>query len=265
MPENETKNEGWPVMITWRQRLIEWAVSVVIIGLLIVLLLPAVSNPVGAARRMQCVHNLKQIGIALHNYHDTYDCLPPAHTVDENGRRLHSWRVLVLPFLEDGQEIYDRIKLDEPWNSEHNKTLFESMPPHFACPETRTGRKREDIRRPQWTRYQVIVGPDTLFPGAECRPLPDPGHRAETLLVVESTVYVQWMSPLDLPAEALEMGVPEEGRQFPAQAVGSAHAAGANVLLADGVVKFRSCQTTPDELRQASRVKESAITDRSSP
>ena len=56
---------------------------------------------------MQCGNNLKQIGIALHTYHDEYKSLPPAYVCDESGKRMHSWRVLLLPYMEQ-QELYKK-------------------------------------------------------------------------------------------------------------------------------------------------------------
>ncbi len=69
------------------------------IGILIALLLPAVQAAREAARRSACSNNLRQIGVALHNYSDTYGCFPPAFTVDQQGQPMHSWRALILPYL----------------------------------------------------------------------------------------------------------------------------------------------------------------------
>ena len=62
------------------------------------------------SRRSQCKNNLKQIGLALHNYHEKYQAFPPAYTVDATGKPLHSWRTLILPFV-DQQALYDKIDL----------------------------------------------------------------------------------------------------------------------------------------------------------
>ena len=71
--------------------------AVIVLGFcLISLILPAMSYPRKAVWRAQCRNNLKQIGLALHNYHDTYESFPPAYIADENGRPMHSWRVLLL-------------------------------------------------------------------------------------------------------------------------------------------------------------------------
>ncbi len=74
-------------------------------GILAGLLLPAVQAAREAARRVQCSNNLKQIGLALHNYNAAYKSLPPPYTVDANGQKLHSWRTLILPFIEQKRHL----------------------------------------------------------------------------------------------------------------------------------------------------------------
>src|SRR5262245_15742705 len=75
-----------------------------------------------AARRMQCSNHLKQIGLALQNYHDTFGSFPPAYIADSKGQPIHSWRVLILPFIEQRQ-LYDKYRFDEPWDGPNNSNL----------------------------------------------------------------------------------------------------------------------------------------------
>jgi len=79
--------------------LIELLVVIAIIAVLVALLLPAVQQAREAARRAQCKNNLKQIGLALHNYHDAFGCFPPVASTDAQGNPLLSWRVALLPYL----------------------------------------------------------------------------------------------------------------------------------------------------------------------
>jgi hypothetical protein len=102
-------------------------------GVLVGLLLPAVQASREAARRMSSSNNLKQIGLAMHNYHAAFNRFPAAAITDANGEPLLSWRVAILPFVEE-QELYNRFKLDEPWNSEHNIALMDEMPALFSDP-----------------------------------------------------------------------------------------------------------------------------------
>ena len=85
-----------------------------------------------AARKMQCSSYSKGILLAFHNYSDTHGALPPLYTVDDEGKPLHSWRVLILPFL-DQQDLYNQIRLDEPWDSEYNKQFHDRMFYYYQC------------------------------------------------------------------------------------------------------------------------------------
>ena len=119
--------------------LIELLVVIAIIAVLIALLLPAVQQAREAARRSQCKNNLKQMGLALHNYHDTHNSLPPAW-VDWDGtyvppvRAAHA-NVAILPFLEGGnvEELYD---YNERWDHANNQDLATVMPKIYQCPST---------------------------------------------------------------------------------------------------------------------------------
>ena len=101
------------------------------------LFLPAVRSAREAARRSQCVNNLKQIGLGFHNYHSSNDCLPAAAITDKDGRPLLSWRVAMLPYIESSP-LYSKFHLDEPWDSPHNLSLLEPTPLVYACPSDMT-------------------------------------------------------------------------------------------------------------------------------
>ena len=113
--------------------LIELLVVIAIIAVLIALLLPAVQQAREAARRSACKNNLKQIGLALHNYHNAYGSFPPAFVPDAEGHPAHSWRVLLLPYV-DGEELYSLYRFDEPWNGPHNSKLADKIPSVYRCP-----------------------------------------------------------------------------------------------------------------------------------
>jgi prepilin-type processing-associated H-X9-DG protein len=205
--------------------------TLVVIGVLIALLLPAVQAAREAARRSQCVNNLKQMGLAMLNYHDINGAFPPAMTIDPDGKPLLSWRVLLLPYLDE-QALYQQFKLDEPWDSPNNKPLLASMPRVYACPSLPTEGTDTSI-------YQVIIGPGTVFENSKSisiREITD--GTSNTLLVVESTAPVPWTQPSGLIYSP----------KAPVKGFGSAHPGGFNAAFADGSVRFLKNSISPQVL-----------------
>ena len=88
-------------------------------------------------KRIACNNNLRQISLALYNYEKADGCPLSAYIAGKNGRPMHSWRVLILPYLGD-DTLFKRYNLNEPWDGPNNKKLLDSMPGFFACPATRT-------------------------------------------------------------------------------------------------------------------------------
>jgi hypothetical protein len=156
------------------------------------LLLPCVQKVRDGEGWVQSQDSLQQIAHAMHTYHDIYKKLPPAVVTDKQGRPLYSWRVLLLPFLEE-KGLYEQFHLDEPWDSPHNQKLLEEMP---RCYLPQLGGNDP----PGLTRYQVLVGPGTAFerPGLTLTPQDFPDGLASTLLVVEAGEAVPWSKPADL-------------------------------------------------------------------
>lgn len=196
---------------------------------------------IGAARTMvhkrSCESNLIQIGIALRAYEAAHGTLPPAYIPDATGKPMHSWRVLLLPFLNE-QGLYARYDFDEPWDGPNNLQLVAYMPDVYGCPAD------PDARTLGETSYMVITGAETFFPDAE----PTSINRAQddlttSILVVETQVTgVTWLNPRDLKADRMQYVV---NGGF-GQEMGSHHAEGAHVLLADGTVLFLDDATPAD-------------------
>jgi prepilin-type processing-associated H-X9-DG protein len=200
-------------------------------GVGIALLLPAVQSAREAARRAQCVNNIKQMGLAMHNYHDTLRHLPPAAIRSEDGKPLLSWRVAILPFIEQ-QALYEEFHLDEPWDSDHNKALISKMPNVYACPS-----RPDDGAKDGLTHYQVFTGPSALFglpKGTQFRDVTD--GLSNTLMVVEGGEGVIWTKPDDIPYPS--QADLENQRIIPRPPVGSTHPGGFHAGFADGSVRF---------------------------
>ncbi|MDE2507699.1 MAG: DUF1559 domain-containing protein, partial [Planctomycetota bacterium] len=149
-----------------------------IVVLLIALFLPAVRTSRSAARRAQCVNNMREIALALHNYELAYEALPPAYTADAHGRPLHSWRTLILPYLEQ-EELYRTIDLAKPWNDPANAAALGTSLAVYHCPESRAA--------PNTTTYLAIAGPnDCLIPRTPRRLAEITDPRESTLMVIEA-------------------------------------------------------------------------------
>lgn len=115
--------------------------SAAVSGILLALLLPAVQAGREASRRSQSMNNMKNIMLAIHNIADQEKQFPPDDIRDATGKPLLSWRVRILPYLEQ-QALYDQFHLDEPWDSPHNKALIEKMPVYFQEPSSGIAQKQ---------------------------------------------------------------------------------------------------------------------------
>ncbi len=108
--------------------------------------------------KCSCENRFKLIAVALQNYHDSHGHFPPACTYDANGRPLHSWRVLILPYMEQIVP-YSKLDLRQPWNSPHNWQIIESIDMgEYHCPAVEG----------DWTEtsYLAVVGEGTMCPAA---------------------------------------------------------------------------------------------------
>jgi hypothetical protein len=144
-------------------------------------------------RRAKSLNNLKQLALAMHNYHDVHKHFPPASFTDKTGKPLLSWRVHVLPYVEEN-ELYRQFKLDEPWDSEHNKKLIEKMPDVFRVPALPA--------LPQYTTtYLVPAGEGTVFHDNAGTPLKEiKDGTSKTIFIVEANAdqAAIWTKPDDL-------------------------------------------------------------------
>jgi prepilin-type processing-associated H-X9-DG protein len=194
------------------------------------MLVPAVHSARVAAMRAQSTNNLKQIGLALHNFHSANNHFP-TDVRSKDGKLLLSWRVQLLPFLEQ-QVLFNEIHMDEPWDSPHNKPLLERMPAAFAVPNTPA--------EPGMTFYRGFSGPHALFDkkvekGVEIQQITD--GTSNTIGVVEAKEAVPWTQPdNDIPSGDDQIK-PDQIEALRAQ-LGGHFTGGFNALFVDGSVRF---------------------------
>jgi RNA polymerase sigma factor (sigma-70 family) len=184
---------------------------------------PKATAPPADANVMRSQNNIKQMALAFHNYADTNTGIfPPAAICDARGKPLLSWRVAILPYLEQ-DALYKEFHLDEPWDSDHNKKLLDKMPDIYALPGMRF---KGDAGL---TIYQVFVGKNAIFDGGRKVPFPASitDGTSNTLLVVEAAKPVPWTKPADIPL----------GEEDPRTQVGGWHGDFVNVGLCDGSVR----------------------------
>jgi Protein of unknown function (DUF1559) len=161
--------------------------------------------------RVASSNNLKMIGLGIGSYHDAYKRFPPAALCDAAGKPLLSWRVLILPHLDEFQ-LYQQFKLDEPWNGPTNAKLLSQMPSFYALPG--------DLKAPSgYTHYRVFVGNGAAFDkpiangkGVSLRQFTDGESR--TILVVEARDGVPWTKPDELDFDP-KAPLPPLGGRFP--------------------------------------------------
>jgi hypothetical protein len=150
-------------------------------------LLPPLQDARTAAGRAQSSNNLKQIMLAMHMYHDEHQAFPPQAIRSKEGKPLLSWRVALLPYLGENA-LYKEFRLNEPWDSAHNRPLVEKMPPSFASPHL-----GDALRAKGMTSYlaplskqppAVFVAPRPLTPEAEAKGERAVGEEAQSPLMV---------------------------------------------------------------------------------
>lgn len=218
---------------TWVELVVVLFIIVVLVGLLI----PARRTARPAARRMSCANNLKQIALALNNYESKYQSFPPVFTTDDHGRPLHSWRTLLLPFLEQ-ESLYQRIDLSKPWNAPENSILADQKLriPGYHCPETNPDADE--------TTYVVIVDDSTCFPAGKSVQLSQISDGAsQTIAVVElpKEQAVKWSSPSDLRLNDF-LQLVRSGKAI-------SHQQGFHVAMTDGSIQFISSDISNSDLR----------------
>ena len=184
---------------TGSRRVVKWTalfVGLFAATLAILALISKAAQHRAGAQRGECVMHMHQITLALWSYQDQHGTLPPAVVTDADGNLAHSWRVLILPYL-DSQEFYERYDFSEPWNGPHNLRLQEEYRRAgrgpFSCAVSGSG--------PDATNYVAVTGPGTLWPTNGTGVLSDEmmsGAKPLALVVEVPGMNVNWMEPKDI-------------------------------------------------------------------
>jgi hypothetical protein len=143
--------------------------------------------------------NLRLIAFVMQNYADSNGGrLPAQATYDKNGKPMLSWRVMILPYIEQ-VDLYNQFHLDEPWDSEHNKKLLAKMPKTYLSPQQDEKSIEEHL-----TYYQGFVGKGAFFEGKKGLRFPAdfPDGTSQTIMIVEASKGVPWTKPEDIPYDA---------------------------------------------------------------
>ncbi len=191
------------------------------IPLMVGLTLPAIQSARAAARRTQSVNNMKQLGLAMHNYHSVHKKFPAAVMTAEDGKTKYSWRVALLPYL-DQKALYDSYNFTEPWDSDANLKVLKQMPATFKHPSENAGTTTSS--------YYALVGEGTGLGDGETavkiRDMRD--GTSNTVLLFDARRAIPWTKPEDIKYSA-DADLPK---------LGGYDAGGFQALLGDGSVRM---------------------------
>jgi len=193
-----------------------------------------------------CHRNLSFIRMGLLQYHDRHGCFPPPYIEDDQGQPLYSWRVLLLPYVED-QKIYQQWHFDQPWNSPHNRPLADQVVDIYRCPASPQSNQ-------PLTDYLAVVGQGMAWEQGKSLTLDDfaDGLDQTIMLVEVEGSRVHWAEPVDLDRATMSLQI----NGPPGRAIGSLHEMksrwssqpGANAGFADGAVIFLPERLKPGEV-----------------
>jgi hypothetical protein len=217
----------------WMPSLIGVLAVLGVIAMLIGLLIPARRGTGEPGRANTCRNNIRNVILALVQYESAHGELPPAYTVDAEGKPLHSWRTLILPFL-DQHSLYEKIDLTKPWDDPANQAARDASVELYQCPSAGCP--------PTHTVYFAMVGPDRCLRPGEPRKLAEiTDDHGLTLMIAEGDTAdaVHWMSPVDA-AEPTLLNLKQARRL--------AHPGGVNAATLDGRVLFVGDDTDPARL-----------------
>ena len=171
-------------------------------GLLAALLLPAIAAARQAAQRQMASNNLKQIGLAFHNYESAYRALPALHGINHENKPTGNWRVVISPFV-GRSDVFSRFNFHKPWDAPENQAVASTMPDLFRSPLA------DSEQPPNSTNVFTIQDPNSVMPaGARYRKFADvTDGLSNAIVAIELPNHsVPWTQPTDLTiAEAIQL------------------------------------------------------------
>ena len=183
---------------------------------------------------MQSTNNIKQIGLAMYNFAQAHKTLPPAYQANKEGKPLLSWRVLILPYLGH-DALYKEFRLDEPWDSDHNKQLIAAMPMVYRSPNSAVGQFGK-------TNYLTVRNEHSVFPGDKGIAISEiTDGTSNTIMTVEvpDESAVVWTKPDDFAYDETN----------PLKGLTGMRPGGFNAGFADGSVRFIASSIDPAVLK----------------
>jgi len=197
----------------------------------------AIRPAIVAGRRTQSLNQIRNICLALHSYQADYGVLPPAFVADKDGKPMHSWRVLILPYLDE-ESLYKEYDFSEPWDGPNNSRLLARMPPIYRCPSHPESSARTN------TSYAGVFGEHCVFRGADPVALDEiTDGFGNTLIVGEVKSSIPWLKPEDVDIKLHPAIGPVGG-------FGSYEVEGAAFAFVDGRVLYIS-ESTPQQTLDA--------------
>jgi type II secretory pathway pseudopilin PulG len=203
-------------------------VGFAVVAIAIALLVPAVQKAREAARRTQSKNNLRQMGLALQNYHDTFNVLPPGGTFNADGKEMFGWQVMLIPYM-DASTLWNRLDRSVPWDDVRNQDLFRTPYPYYINPLVADG-KTTDSRGFVLSHY---AGNQYLFFSNSAVSFNDLSDGlSQTIEAGE--IFADFL-PYAQPGNWRH---PRNGIHRNPQSFGCPHAEGALILMADGRVHW---------------------------
>lgn len=224
--------------------------------LIFIMLFPALVHPREASNRTQCKYNLKQIGLAMHNYHDAWKTFPPA----AGSAPLVSWRVALLPYL-DQTAVYSRYDQKHAWNQAPNLVLAAERVDVWICP---SNYQPKDANGLYCAAYSMLTGPQTVGGNPQGTTLLDiKDGSSNTAMIVEACgAQITWSEPRDVNIEQQPIGINFNGeRPGHSASLLSAYHFGAHVLLVDGSVRWLPSNIDPTVLHKLVKIDDGEIPD----